>query len=744
MTSSPSWKLPGPGRAPDLAVVQQALRLLADPSAGVQLTCAPAWSFGTFPGTEAGIGRAVAWVGDHGEAEGIYYGLNPVAPDLSHRMKVPDVLRRRWLLIDVDRAKTAENKSLSATVSEHEEALSLAEQVREYLHGQGWPEPGLHLDSGNGAHLLYRIDLPNDPETQKILRLFLRGLAERFGQPNQLDCAVHDARRISKLPGTWARKGPHTRERPHRIARILSSLEDTEPVSADLIRQSTPSAAGDVCQTDILPLLPPTSPPTPTPAQPAIRSPWLLKPPTTQEVREAAWARQALIAECEKMRSARPGGLNNQLFASGSAMGNLVGAGLLDEAEVIQSLLDAGRAAGCDDPKRDRNTIERGIATGKQTPRTPAPLPVMGQSVPAVATATRKGAHPVAEDAILRALGASATNDLLVRSIPDIMSSVFAEPKFAVHGIVAEGLTLLAGKPKLGKSWLALNLALTIAAGGVALGNVPVVTGPVLYLALEDRFRRIQSRTGKILTGLGMSPEASARLDVAVDCPRLDAGGLDRLCEWIERQGFTGEGDERSANARLIIIDVWAKFRPLQQSNKNAYDQDYAHMTALKNILDYYRTSALVLHHTRKAAAQDAIDEVSGTTGIAGCADGIMVLSRARAQEGKEFEAELMITSRDADEQKLALVVDRETWVWTSQGSAAERGSSRLNEAIIRVLRNNAGSVMSTKAISDCLAIDPPPSMHHLRSALHKLAANDRIERVRDGHYRFSCAEGAF
>lgn len=730
MTSS--WKIPGPGRAPDLAVVQQALRLLADPSAGVQLTCAPAWSFATFAGTEAGIVRAVAWVGDHGDAEGIYYGLNPVSPDLSHRMKVPDVLRRRWLLIDVDRVKTPADRCLSATTQEHEEALALAEQVREHLAGLGWPEPGMHVDSGNGAHLLYRIGLPNDDESRKTIGAFLKGLSVQFGQPNQIDSAVHDARRISKLPGTWARKGPNSRERPHRMARIISHLEDAAPVSLDQIRASTP---GNVCTADI------SQQPTPRIAAP--RNPWELKPPCTEETRELRWAHEALARECQRMREARPGGLNNQLFASAAALGNLVGAGLLQQEEVVDSLLEAGRAAGCDSPGKDRKTIDRGIETGKQTPRSPAPLPAREQPG-LVAAATREGGHPVAQEAMARAGGASSATDLLVRTIPDIMSSVFAEPKFAVAGIVAEGLTLLAGKPKLGKSWLALNLALTIAAGGVALGNVPVVTGPVLYLALEDRFRRIQSRTGKILSGLGMSAEASARLEVAVDCPRLDAGGLDLLCEWIERQGFTGEGDERAANARLVIIDVWAKFRPLQQSNKNAYDQDYAHMTALKNVLDHYRTSALVLHHTRKAVAQDAIDEISGTTGIAGCADGILVLSRARAQEGKEFEAELMITSRDADEQKLALVVDRETWVWTSQGSAADRGNSRLNEAILRVLRNNAGSVLSTKAISDCLAIDPPPSMHHVRVALGRLASSDRVERVRDGHYRFPCAEGAF
>lgn len=728
------WHLPGPGGPPDLEVAQQALALLTDPEAGFQLTCAPSWAYATFPGDIAGIDQAATWVGSHGDAEGVYCAINPVDPGLDVRVRNPDVLRRRWLLIDVDRVKTAADKSLSATAAEHENALALADRVREYLGGFGWPEPGLHVDSGNGAHLFYRIDWPNDPASQKALSSLLKELARRFdGELGTLDRAVHDARRIAKVPGTWARKGRSSADRPHRIARLLSHTTDPARVTLDMAR----AVAGErESQEDLAP------PPTPKP----ISCPWVLVPHASLPV-DVAWARQALANECDRMRAARPGGLNNQLFASAAALGNLIAAGLLDEQEVVDALLDAGEVAGCDNPKKDRATVERGIQTGRQTPRRPEPR---GPFQPGVMAGNQQGTpgetpsgrqtHPVAQSAISRAAGLLQNLAPVVLPLPTIMATEYPEPRYAVPGIISEGLNLLVGKPKLGKSWFALNVGITIAAGGVALGNIPVIAGPVLYLALEDRFRRVQSRSRKVLSGLAAEP--SSNLHIAVEWPRLDAGGLDYLCEWIESRGV---GTEGSSNVRLVIIDVWAKFRPVQGNTRaSAYDVDYAHMAALKNVLDHYGISALVLHHTRKAAAQDAMDEVSGTAGIAGAADGVLVLTRARHQDGKELEAELLVMPRDHEEQKLALVVDQQTWVWTSQGTASNRNESRVVQAVVAIFQANAGLTMSMKTVMDSITTIPKPTASYLRTILVRLVDKGDIERVRDGHYRKPLVEVPF
>ena len=108
-------------------------------------------------------------------------------------------------------------------------------------------------------------------------------------------------------------------------------------------------------------------------------------------------------------------------------------------------------------------------------------------------------------------------------SLRDLLSWELPPVRWAVPEILPEGLTLLAGKPKLGKSWLALSLALSIAAGGVALGKQPVAQGDVLYLALEENARRLQARARQLLASM---TEVPAGMEFALDWPRLAEGGL--------------------------------------------------------------------------------------------------------------------------------------------------------------------------------------------------------------------------
>lgn len=231
----------GDGRTADLDMVRRALSVLADPEAGCQLQRAPfhAESFCTFKGDD--LDGMVAWVEANADALGIYYALNPVPADLNRQVTSKDVLRRRWLLIDVDRDKT-EAKDHPATDEEHERARLYALRLKAILAGYGWPEPIL-IDSGNGLHLLYRIDLPNPPEranlSQQLLKAFLDALAFRHPSPDGLiGTECHDARRIAKMPGTWARKGTPSALRPWRMARLVEVPAFIEVVQPELIRDT--------------------------------------------------------------------------------------------------------------------------------------------------------------------------------------------------------------------------------------------------------------------------------------------------------------------------------------------------------------------------------------------------------------------------------------------------------------------------------------------------------------------------
>jgi hypothetical protein len=245
---------------------------------------------------------------------------------------------------------------------------------------------------------------------------------------------------------------------------------------------------------------------------------------------------------------------------------------------------------------------------------------------------------------------------------------------------MSEGLNILAGAPKQGKSILALNLALTIAGGGKALGNVAVPPGGVLYLSLEDRQRRVKSRAVKMLREIDPSLAAGIRrrLTVATDWPRIDEGGLRLLDVWHGRA-------ERPA---LVIIDVWNRVVPQPDGRRgSAYYEESEQWARVKDYSDRRGLAVLVVHHTRKPGPnqdeQDYVMAISGSIGVSGTADGLLVLLRTR----HEREARLHVTGRDVGEQELVLTFEPDTLTWRSAGTAAEHLAGHVQKAIVTYLR---------------------------------------------------------
>lgn len=168
-----------------------------------------------------------------GRAKGIYTTLNPIkSVDLdSPAAKDGDIVKRSWLLVDCDPERPTDT---NATDAEKSAAWELAETVADFLTGLGWPRPVV-ADSGNGYHLLYRIDLPADDG--ELVKGVLAGLAERFNRPGvKIDGVNYNASRITKLYGTVARKGPDTPDRPHRRSAVLDVPEPLGTVSPSQLR----------------------------------------------------------------------------------------------------------------------------------------------------------------------------------------------------------------------------------------------------------------------------------------------------------------------------------------------------------------------------------------------------------------------------------------------------------------------------------------------------------------------------
>ncbi len=239
----------------------------------------------------------------------------------------------------------------------------------------------------------------------------------------------------------------------------------------------------------------------------------------------------------------------------------------------------------------------------------------------------------------------------------DLMRKVFPPIDYVVPDILPTGLIVLAGKQKIGKSWLDLNLALAVASGGVALGHYQVKQGDVLYLALEDTERRLQDRIGQLL---GPGSEAPRGLHIETKWPRMDIKGITKLEEWIIAH----------PNTRLIMVDPWVKVKP-RMKNRNGetgYDTDYEALEGIKHLADKYSICILIQFHLRKANAEDPFDEINATTGVTACADGLISIKRARGTS----DATLYANGRDYKEEvNLALAFDNGFWKVLGDGQAA-------------------------------------------------------------------------
>ncbi len=241
--------------------VERTLHLLMEPGAVFEIRVPRTPSQGTVSGYYTDVAKCARDVAQRldGKAPAVYVTPNPVMPDVAarafNRLKPrvdvttqdSEIVRRRWLLIDPDPVRPT---GISATEAEHAEALERAELVAEFLTSEGWPEP-IRADSGNGGHLLYRIDLPNDKESAVLVAGVLSALATVFDDDQvKIDTSVANAARIWKLYPTLVRKGDSTPERPHRRSRLLSAPELPEVVTREVLgalceelREETPSQA---------------------------------------------------------------------------------------------------------------------------------------------------------------------------------------------------------------------------------------------------------------------------------------------------------------------------------------------------------------------------------------------------------------------------------------------------------------------------------------------------------------------
>jgi biotin operon repressor len=256
-----------------------------------------------------------------------------------------------------------------------------------------------------------------------------------------------------------------------------------------------------------------------------------------------------------------------------------------------------------------------------------------------------------------------------LQTIQSLLREEMAPTRWIVPGLIPEGLTLLAAKPKLGKSWMALGLALAIASGGLALGKITVEPGPVLYLALEDSKKRLNARTRQLLQG----QEPVGPFEVHTHWPRLDEGGLGQLKLWLQAE----------PDARLIILDTFAKIRGRSRNSATLYGEDYASLEQVQALAHQYEVGILVIHHTGKESREDPLDEVNATQGLNGVADNILVLRRERGKA----DATLVGDGRELNGVELHLHFDGAAGAWTITDPPEAGAKTPERTQVLRVLQ---------------------------------------------------------
>lgn len=250
---------------------------------------------------------------------------------------------------------------------------------------------------------------------------------------------------------------------------------------------------------------------------------------------------------------------------------------------------------------------------------------------------------------------------LETKSCEEIMMTVYKPIEFVVENLIAQGLYILAGAPKVGKSWLSLDICLSIAKGENILGH-ETRCGTALYLCLEDSVERIQKRLYEL------TDEPTENLHFAIMADTIGSG----LENQIEK--FKAE----RSDLKIVVIDT---LQMIRESTENSYGSDYKELSVLKTLADKLEIAIVLVHHTRKCSDSDPFNMISGSTGLSGCVDGSMVLVETKRGSRK---AKLHCVGRDIENAEINLHFDGDLkkWLVTDEPTAPKNKDNIFLSAV--------------------------------------------------------------
>jgi hypothetical protein len=479
----------------------------------------------------------------------VYYSLNPIRPG-TDRANKRNVTARRWFLVDIDPKRPID---VSSTEGEKAASCELACHVTDHLLEQGWPGP-LMIDSGNGWHLLYRIDLPNDQLSQQVLKSCLKYLADKFDTDSAcVDKATHDAPRISKLPGTMARKGTPTADRPHRMARIAYEPESIVVVTIDQLQALVNADLGTNGMTGHLPSF------------------------TTRatETSKDAYVRSAIERECFRVALAPSGERNDLLNKAAFALGTMANWPEMHEVDAKTTLQRSAERAGLLD-REILLTIASGWAAGKASPR-PRPADPMVNGTP--------NRNPPLSEMMLVTFGLETDRKLVEWIWQDRIAKGF--------------ISIFAGKTGIGKSFVLLDIIARLTTGRPLPGqSFPCPITRVMVISEDPKDYVLIPR----LMELG----ADLRLIAFMTWEAMAAYTIDNI-DMLERA--YGQAKEPG----LIVIDPPANFLGKKDQHKDAEVRSL--VMRLVAWLDTKRVASVFVTHVNKQINKmvEALDRIMGS-----------------------------------------------------------------------------------------------------------------------------------
>lgn len=231
--------------------------------------------------------------------------------------------------------------------------------------------------------------------------------------------------------------------------------------------------------------------------------------------------------------------------------------------------------------------------------------------------------------------------ELKMYSSEYIMNTQMKPIEYCVDGLISQGLFILAGAPKVGKSWLALDMCLSIAKREKVLGKA-TSCGHAVYLSLEDSLIRLQNRLYEL------TDDPSDNLHFAIMAESI-SNGLPEQIEYCRK---------RFDDLKIVVIDTLQKVR---NESESSYSSDYKELSVLKSLADKLGIAIVLVHHTRKCSDSDPFNMISGSTGLSGCVDGSMVLIESK--RGSRT-AKLYCVGRDIENAEISLQFDSNLKKW--------------------------------------------------------------------------------